>query len=76
MENKSNTDNDIKKPLSLLQIEFTNNLVNLINNSQLPSFVIELILKDVYKDIALISQKQYELDKKEYQKIVSRKIEN
>ena len=44
------------------------NLVNLINSSQLPAFIIESILKDTYKDMSLIAQKQYEKDKADYYK--------
>lgn len=55
------------KPTSILRYEFIQELTKLINNSQLPSFVIEPILKDMYYDVKNIAQKQLEADYKELQ---------
>ena len=59
--------NKIQKPLSVARAEFIGSLTDLINNSALPPFIIEPILKDMYSDIHLLSQKQFEADNKRYQ---------
>lgn len=61
-------DTEIKKPLSVIRAEFIKNLTNLINTSALPPFIVEPILKDIYTDIKILSQRQLESDIKEYEK--------
>ena len=61
----------IVKPLSVARAEFINSLTDLINNSMLPPFVIEPILKDMYNDIHMVSQRQYEDDVKRYNEILN-----
>lgn len=56
----------IMKPMSVARAEFINSLTDLINNSMLPPFVIEPILKDMYNDIHMVAQRQYEADVKRY----------
>ena len=57
----------IEKPITIIRQEFIDNISNDINNSNLPLFIIEPILKDVYLEIKTLSQKQYEIDKEEYE---------
>lgn len=52
----------IMKPMSVARAEFINSLTDLINNSMLPPFIIEPILKDMYNDIHMVTQRQYEGD--------------
>lgn len=59
--------NEIQKPLSILRAEFISSLMELINSSNLPPYIIEPILKDIYNEIYLFSQKQLEADTKRYQ---------
>lgn len=59
--------NEIQKPLSVARAEFISSLTNLINTSSLPPFIIEPILKDMYNDIHILSQKNLEADTKRYQ---------
>ena len=47
------------KPLSLVINEFRANIENVINNSNLPPYIIEPILKDYYNQIALLSNNIY-----------------
>lgn len=56
----------IMKPMSVARAEFINSLTDLINNSMLPPFVIEPILKDMFNDIHMVAQRQYEVDNKRY----------
>lgn len=58
--------NEILKPMSVARIEFINALTDLINNCKLPPFVIEAVLKDMYNDVRLLSQRQLEIDTKKY----------
>ena len=64
----------IMKPMSVARAEFINSLTDLINNSMLPPFVIEPILKDMYNDIHMISQRQYEVDKNNYEKLLRKEV--
>lgn len=62
--------NEIMKPMSVLRAEFINSLTDLINNSKLPPFVVEAVLKDMYTDIKIVSQRQLESDYKKYQEMI------
>ena len=60
-------ENDITKPLSVAKEEFVNALTDMINNSALPRFIIESVLKDMYADMKVIARKEYEIDKRRYE---------
>ena len=60
-------ENEIRKPLSVAKEEFVNALTDMINNSALPRFIIESILKDMYADMKVIARKEYEIDKRRYE---------
>ena len=57
----------IEKPITVARAEFINGVTMLINESGLPAFVIEPILKDMLYDIKVVAQKQLEHDTKIYQ---------
>lgn len=60
--------NDIlTKPISVVRQEFIEQLVNDINNCQLPMFVVEPILQDMLNTVRAAAQKQYETDKAQYE---------
>lgn len=58
---------NINKPITIVRAEFISNLVNLINKSTLPPFVMEPILKEVYSEVKTLAQKQYEMDVAKYE---------
>ena len=60
-------DKNIVKPITLIRQEFVDTLVEEINNCQLPMFVIEPILQDLLDQVRTVAQKQYELDKRQYE---------
>lgn len=60
---------NLNKPITIVRAEFISNLANLINASNLPPFIIEPILKDVYFEIKNAAQNQYELDVKRYEQL-------
>ena len=57
---------NVNKPITLLREDFVGNLTELCNNSGLPFFVIESILKDFIQEVHIASKKQYESDKVRY----------
>lgn len=58
----------MEKPISLKLRDFKNDAVNLINNSGLPLFIIEPILKDVYSAVQVKVEQEYLRDKTQYEK--------
>ena len=57
----------MEKPAIMKMNEFRNNVVNLINNSGLPYFVSELVLKDILTSVEKETAKQYLLEKNAYE---------
>lgn len=55
------------KPLSLRIEEVKKELVNVINSSQLHSYILDTIIKDIYQEVHLMYQKQVEQERKEYE---------
>ncbi len=59
--------NKIQKPITVARNDFINGMTTLINESGLPPFIIEPILKDMLHDVKLMAQRQLENDTNEYQ---------
>ncbi|MBQ2347796.1 MAG: hypothetical protein II388_05420 [Clostridia bacterium] len=57
----------INKPLTIARQEFLDAIVGLCNDSSLPYFCMESILKDVLSEVHQASVKQYEMDKDNYE---------
>lgn len=64
MENNINIEAD--KPLSLVIKDFKLNLENIINNSSLPMYLVEPILKDIYNQVFILSQQETTQEINEY----------
>lgn len=80
MNNIENTENlettnksAIEKPVSMIREEFIQNLVSLINNSSLPPFIIEPIIRDVHDSVTNAMRQALERDKEEYNKRIADK---
>lgn len=58
---------NIAKPMSVARQEFINNLINEVNNCQLPMFVVEYVLEDVLDMVRAAAQRQYESEKTQYE---------
>ncbi len=56
----------MNKPITVLREEFAQNLVKLCNESGLPFFCIESILKEMLGEVHSASVQQYEADFKRY----------
>lgn len=55
------------KPMSVMRQEFTEQLVNDINNCKLPLFVVEYILQDVLETVTSAAKQQCEMEKNQYE---------
>lgn len=58
----------MEKPTTLRIEDFKKDIINTINNSNLPLFLLDYILKDLYNEIHLASQNQLSKDIREYTK--------
>lgn len=57
----------IIKPITIAREDFKNSLITLCNDSELPFFCIEDILKDLIQQVHAASLEQYQRDKGEYE---------
>ena len=55
------------KPANLIIEETKENLVKVINESGLPPFLVEPIIKDLYNQINILKQQELEQSKKQYE---------
>lgn len=60
-----------QKPLSVAKVEFVSDIIKLINQSRLPPFVLEYIFKDVYSEVKVAAQRQYEQEQAHYEQLMS-----
>lgn len=61
----------MNKPSTIIYEEFKQNLANLINDSGLPAFIIEPVLRDYLNEVRLMAQRQYQADKAAYEKYLT-----
>lgn len=61
------------KPSTIVYEEFKQSLTKLINNSGLPAFIVELVLQDYLGEVKAVAQRQYQIDKAEYEKALVEK---
>lgn len=57
----------MEKPLSVAREDFVHDLVELINKSGLPMFVVLDILKATQDEVKVAAAQQYENERKEYE---------
>ena len=48
------------KPVELLVAEFEKGLTELVNNSNLPPFIVSLVLSNISKDVARMTEQAYQ----------------
>ena len=65
--------NEVVKPASLVHDDFIKALIKMTNESKLPLFVVELILKDFMSVIHQSAQQQFLDDKERYQQLLAAK---
>lgn len=66
----------IKKPLSVVRQEFIEQLVNDVNNCELPLFVVEPILQDLLNMVKSAAQQQYETERAQYEQQLNKASSN
>ena len=57
----------MNKPVNLILEETKQKLSQTINESGLPAFMIELLLKDIYSQVNFLAQRDLEKSKKDYE---------
>ena len=57
----------MNKPVNLVLEETKQKLSQNINESGLPAFLVELLLKDIYSQVNFLAQRDLEKSKKEYE---------
>ena len=57
----------LTKPMSMRKKEFMDQLVNDVNNCELPLFVVELVLQNVLNVVQEANKNQYEMEKMQYE---------
>lgn len=68
-------ENKVSKPLSVARRDFMDSMIELVNESGLPPFVLESVVKDIYNEIRILSQRQLEADLKQYNELLSQKVQ-
>lgn len=58
------------KPITIIKEEFTNGIINTINSSQLPLFIVEYVLKDILNEVHIAVIKQLQEDKESYNAVM------
>ena len=61
----------IEKPISVLRVEFIDALLFLVNNSELPPYVMEPILRDALMEVSRLTKEQFHNEQQEYQRLVA-----
>ena len=56
----------MNKPISVVYEETKTAVADILNNSKLPPFIIQNILKDFLTEVTMLAKQQYEHDLKEY----------
>lgn len=57
---------NIAKPLVIARHDFINELTDVINRCNLPAFIIEAVLKDLYRDVKDVANKQLSIELQHY----------
>lgn len=65
----------MNKPANLIVEETKEELVKVINESGLPPFLVEPILKDIYNQVTVLKQKELEESKKSYEESLKKEKE-
>lgn len=63
------------KPITVAREEFVEKIVQTVNESRMPAFIMESILKDITAEVHAAALQQYENDKKAYEESLKDKTE-
>lgn len=56
----------MEKPISIMIDETKTSLISMINNSGLPFWILEPMVKDIYQEIKTLADNQLRIDKEQY----------
>lgn len=62
--------NTVNKPMSVVRDELIDNIVDAINNSGLPLYIIEPILKDMFIEVSEGAKRQIAIEKTQYENAI------
>ena len=65
----------MNKPANLIIEETKEKIVKVINESGLPPFLLEPVLKDLYNQISILKQQELEKSKQEYENSLNQEKE-
>ena len=65
----------MNKPANILVEDTKEELIKVINESGLPPFLVEPILKDIYNQVTVLKQKELEESKKSYEESLKKEKE-
>lgn len=65
----------MQKPITIIREELKNNIVELINNSNLPAFIVGDVVEKILFECRKLEQQQYEQDKKTYEAQEEKRVE-
>lgn len=65
----------MNKPANLIVEETKDNIINIINESGLPAFLLEPILKDLHDQTSILKQKELEKSKREWEESLKKEKE-
>ena len=63
----------MEKPITMTIEETRKTIVDTINNSKLPAFILENIIKDIYMEINQMAIQQANLEKQKYEESIANK---
>lgn len=63
--------NEIQKPITVAREEFKQDILQLCENSGLPPFIVEDVLKYFLEQVHIAAIEQYKRDKEEYEKALN-----
>lgn len=65
----------MNKPLQMRLLEFDESLIKLINESEIPAFILKASIEKLLKQLEIIERKQLEISIKEYEKYLKEESE-
>jgi len=65
----------MNKPLSVAKEEFKSSLINLVNNSNLPSCLVEEVMGGIFMEVKSLAKNQHDKDLEEWQNSQVEKVE-
>ena len=71
-----NNINEIMKPTAVAIVDTANALTGIINASGLPYFCTEAIVKNLYNQIKIMADAEYETAKQEYEQALTEQAKN